>query len=116
MYTSGWPKNQNRFCHRIGRPPRLASKMCVPRWRSQNSRARAVVKTGKAMMASVEATSMFQTKIGIRNMVMPGARRVKIVVTMLMPDSTVAIPVRPMPMIHRSAPAPGEWTALDSGA
>ena len=30
MYTSGWPKNQNRCCHSIGAPPASASKMWAP--------------------------------------------------------------------------------------
>jgi len=33
MYTSGWPKNQNRCCHRMA-PPFPASKMCAPTRRS----------------------------------------------------------------------------------
>jgi hypothetical protein len=30
MYTSGWPKNQNRCCQRIGEPPLATSKKCKP--------------------------------------------------------------------------------------
>ena len=59
--------------------------------------------------------SMFQVKIGMRNMVMPGARRQSTVVMMLTAVRTVATPVSSTPMIHRSAPAPGEWMASDSG-
>ena len=58
---------------------------------------------------------MFQVKIGIRNMRMPGARMVITVVTMLtavrMPDT----PVSATAMIHRSLPRPGEYTLSDSG-
>ena len=54
-------------------------------------------------------TSMFQVKIGMRNMVMPGARRQKMVVTRLTPAKMVASPVSTSAMIHRSAPAPGEF-------
>ena len=60
-------------------------------------------------------TKMFQVKIGIRNIVMPGARRQTIVVTMLTAPRIVPRPATTRPMIHRSAPAPGEWTASDSG-
>ena len=49
-------------------------------------------------------------------MVMPGARRQKMVVTMLTAVAMVARPVSSRPTIHRSAPAPGECTASDSGA
>ena len=60
-------------------------------------------------------TKMFQVKIGIRNIVMPGARRQTIVVMKLTPPRIVPRPATIRPMIHRSAPAPGECTASDSG-
>jgi hypothetical protein len=49
--------------------------MWVPKCRSQNSMIRPLVSTGKAMRIRMPVTSMFQVKMGIRNMVMPGARR-----------------------------------------
>ena len=49
--------------------------MWVPKWRSQNSITTAAVSTGNAMRMRIPVTSMFQVKIGMRNMVMPGARR-----------------------------------------
>ena len=55
-------------------------------------------------------------KMGIRNMVMPGARMVMIVVTKLTPPKMVPRPPTAKPMNHRSAPALGEKTALLSGA
>ena len=55
---------------------RPASKMWAPRWRSANSMTPAAVSTGKAMSTSTLVTSMFQVKIGMRNMRMPGARMV----------------------------------------
>ena len=58
---------------------------------------------------------MFQVKIGIRNMVMPGARMQKIVVTKLTPPRIVPSPDSTSPMIHMSPPTPGEWNALVSG-
>ena len=58
---------------------------------------------------------MFQVKIGIRNIVMPGARSVITVVTMLTPPRIVPRPDSARPRIQRSAPAPGEFTALVSG-
>ena len=61
-------------------------------------------------------TRMFQVKIGIRNIVMPGARIVMIVVTKLTAPRMVPRPAIHRPMIHRSPPIPGERTALDSGA
>ena len=59
---------------------------------------------------------MFQVKIGIRNIVMPGARSVRIVVMMLTAPRMVPRPDRVRPKIQRSAPALGEKTTLFSGA
>ena len=58
---------------------------------------------------------MFQVKIGIRNMVMPGARMQMMVVTKLTPLRIVPSPDSTRPMIHMSPPMPGEFTALVSG-
>ncbi len=58
---------------------------------------------------------MFQVKIGIRNIVMPGARMHRIVVTKLTPPRIVPRPARIRPMIHMSPPMPGEYCALVSG-
>ena len=51
---------------------------------------------------------MFQVKIGIRNIVMPGARMQMIVVMKLTPPRIVPRPDRARPMIHMSPPTPGE--------
>ena len=58
---------------------------------------------------------MFQVKIGIRNMVMPGARSVRIVVTKLTPPRIVPRPEIARPMIQKSVPEPGELIASFSG-
>ena len=64
--------------------------MWVPKWRSANSIAPAAVSTGNAISTSKLVTNMFHVKIGMRNIVMPGARIVETVVMMLtavsMPD------------------------------
>ena len=60
-------------------------------------------------------TSVFQTKIGIRNIVMPGARMQMIVVMKLTAPRMVPRPAIHRPMIHRSPPTPGERTASESG-
>ena len=58
---------------------------------------------------------MFQTKIGIRNIVIPGARMQMIVVTKLTPPRMVPIPASHRPITHRSPPTPGERMAFESG-
>ncbi len=59
---------------------------------------------------------MFQVNTGIRNIVMPGARRVMIVVMKLTAPRMVPKPASASPMIHISAPMPGERTIELSGA
>ncbi len=79
-----------------------------PSLRSISSTSSAAASTGKARSTSIEVTRMFHVKIGIRNMVMPGARMQTIVVTKLTPPRIVPSPDRTSPMIHMSPPMPGE--------
>ena len=60
--------------------------------------------------------STFQVKIGIRNIVMPGARMQTIVVMKLTAPRIVPKPPSARPKTPRSPPRPGEYIALDSGA
>ncbi len=57
----------------------------------------------------------FQVKIGMRNIVMPGARMQMIVVMKLTEPRIVPKPEKARPMIHMSAPTPGDRTASESG-
>jgi hypothetical protein len=114
MYTSGCPKNQNRCCHRIG-PPVAGSYTWAPRCRSASSASRAAARSGNTMIIITLVMRTFQVKIGIRNIVIPGARRVTIVVIMLTAPRMVPRPERTSPMIHMSAPTSGWWVASDSG-
>jgi hypothetical protein len=67
-------------------------------------------------MAAISAViRMFQVKIGNRNIVMPGARSVMIVVIMLTEPRIVPRPERTRPAIHMSPPTPGECSHLLSG-
>src|SRR5690349_24541454 len=63
MYTSGWPKNQNR-CWYITGPPEEGSKMCVPSLRSASSASSVAASTGKAISTSRLVSSTFQVNIG----------------------------------------------------
>ena len=56
--------------------------------------------------------SMFQVNIGIRNIVMPGARMQMIVVMKLTAPRIVPKPAMARPKIHRSPPMPGERTRV----
>ena len=52
-------------------------------------------------------TSTVQVKIGIRNMVIPGARMHRIVVMKLTAPRMVPKPASASPKTHRSPPRPG---------
>ncbi|GHJ61420.1 hypothetical protein NOK12_39380 [Nocardioides sp. OK12] len=47
IYTSGWPKNQNKCWYKIGSPPPVGSKKDVLKFRSVKSIVIAPAKTGK---------------------------------------------------------------------
>ncbi|MCY1491807.1 hypothetical protein D3C76_846800 [compost metagenome] len=81
MYTSGWPKNQNRCWKRIGLPPSWSSgwpmeitagmKKLVPSRRSNSSMMALTNSAGNASRARIEAMKMPHTDSGMRNRVMP---------------------------------------------
>ena len=52
----------------------------------------------------------------MRNIVIPGARIVKIVVMKFTPPRIVPSPERARPITQRSAPIPGEYVEFASGA
>jgi reverse gyrase len=116
MYTSGCPNHQNRCWYRIGRPPASASNTWASKCRSAKSMATAAVSTGKATSTRKLVTTMFQVKTGMRNTVMPGARIVKTVVTMLTAVKMPEKPVRAMPRNHSSPPMLGVYVPSLSGA
>ena len=91
------------------------SKTWAPSSRSASSESSAPASTGNAISTSSDVTSVFQTKIGIRNIVMPGARMQMIVVMKLTAPRMVPRPAIHRPMTHRSPPTPGERTASESG-
>ena len=81
--------------------------MCIPKRRSPPSAKSAAASTGKTMSTRSEVTSTVQVKIGIRNIVMPGARRQMIVVMKLTAPRIVPKPASARPKTHRSPPRPG---------
>ncbi len=115
MYTSGCPKNQNRCCHSSA-PPLAASNTTEPKRRSASSTSRDAARTGNAIRIRIDVNRVFHTKIGIRNIVMPGARIPMMVVMKLTAPRIVPKPASARPMIHRSGPMPGERSRLLRGA
>jgi hypothetical protein len=61
-------------------------------------------------------TRVFQVKIGIRHMVMPGARMQMMVVMKLTAPRMVPKPDSARPKTQRSPPTPGLNVVFDSGA
>ena len=74
MYTSGWPKIQNRCWYSSGSPPAAGSKNSVPKLRSKNTMISATVTIGIANRVRNAITSIIHTNTGIRMSVMPGQR------------------------------------------
>jgi hypothetical protein len=67
MYTSGWPKNQNRCWYKIGSPPPEGSKNDVFRFRSVRSIVIAPAKTGRDRRRRITVIVTAQTNKGIRS-------------------------------------------------
>ena len=67
-------------------------KKFVPTYRSSISSAKAPVRAGKIAIASTWLHSAVQQNTGIFIIVMPGARILMMVVTMLMADNVVPTP------------------------
>src|SRR2546423_8962100 len=77
MYTSGWPKNQKRCCHKSGDPPACGCrrslitnpagmKKLVPATRSRISRMQAGIKTADAMSPMTDVMNHAHVEYGIR--------------------------------------------------
>src|SRR5258707_178565 len=67
-----------------------------------NSMISALVRTGVAITTRTLVTRTVQTRIGIRNRVIPGARILKIVTRKLIPPRIELVPISSTAMIHRS--------------
>ena len=88
-------------------PPFSASKTCAPNRRSAPRASSAAARTGNAISTRIDVTRMVQVNIGIRNIVMPGARMQMIVVMKLTAPRIVPNPARARPKTQRSPPSPG---------
>jgi len=100
-------------CQRIAEPPLAGFRNAPPvKFRSMNSRTSAVVNTGIANSARLCVTSTVQTKIGSRNIRIPGARIRKIVARKLTAPRIELKPSTVRPMIQRSTPVPSPGPKL----
>ena len=107
MYTSGWPKIQNRFWYINGSPPALALKKLVWKLRSENTMISAAVTGGIANRVRNAMTSIIQTNTGSRIIVMPGARMLRIVTRKFTAVATDPMPSMINPTAQKSGPRPG---------
>ena len=107
MYTSGWPKNQNRCWNSTGSPPPSAEKKVVPKLRSVSSMVMAPASTGSDSSSRNTVTRIDHTNSGILCRVMPGARMLKIVVMKLMAPRIDEAPARCSDRIAKSTAGPG---------
>jgi hypothetical protein len=107
MYTSGWPKSQNRCCHSTGSPPAAGLKKFDPKKRSNIIRNSATVMTGMANNVRNCDTSVIHVKIGMRSMSIPGARMLRQVTIRLAAPAVEAMPRISRPITQKSVPRPG---------
>ena len=70
----------------------------------------AAVIAGKAKMIKKEVTNVIQTNTGMRIRVMPGARRLMIVMMKLSAAATDATPSTSRPNPQKSVLSPGEYS------
>ncbi len=89
--------------------------MWAPSTRSAAAARIAAASTGKAISTRMLVMSVFHVKIGMRHMVIPGARIVRMVVMKFTAPRIVPKPLMPRPSIQRFPPTPGEKLALASG-
>lgn len=111
MYTSGWPKNQNRCWYSIGSPPPAGSKNDVLKLRSVNSIVMAPASTGRDSSNKTAVTSIDHTNNGNRLIVIPGTLIFTIVVMKFIALSIDDIPAKCKLNITRSTEGP-EWATI----
>ena len=114
MYTSGWPKNQNRCWNRIGSPPPSGLKKVVPKLRSVSSMVMPPASTGSDSSSRNAVTRIDHGNSGILCSVMPGARMLKMVVMKLMAPRIELAPAMWSERIAKSIAGPG-WPEVESG-
>ena len=115
MYTSGWPKIQNRCCQSNGSAPASTLKNVAPKLRWNISRNSATVMTGMANSSRNCTTRIIHVKTGIFISFMPGARMLRTVTIRLIAPVSEAMPVICRPSAQKSMPWLGENSALAFG-
>jgi len=94
MYTSGWPKNQNKCWKRIGSPPPVGSKNVVLKFRSVSSIVIAPARTGKDSKRRIVVINTDHTNKLSRSQIIPGARMLITVVIKFTAPKIEEIPAK----------------------
>jgi hypothetical protein len=115
IYTSGWPKNQNRCWYRIGSPPPAGSKNDVLRFRSVRSMVIAPARTGKDRRSSTTVITTAQTNRGIRSSRKPLHRILMTVVIKLIAPRMDDAPAKCKEKMAKSTDGPAWARFLDNG-
>jgi hypothetical protein len=106
IYTSGWPKNQNKCWYKIGSPPPAGSKKEVFKFRSVNSIVIAPANTGRDSNNKIAVKNTDHTNKGTRSQVIPGLRILIIVVIKLIAPKIELAPAKWSLKIAKSTEAP----------
>src|SRR5437016_2408472 len=93
----------NRDCASGGAPPATNWKKCAPRGRSSNSMTLAAVRLGIAKSSRKAVIRVIHVNNGIRLIVIPGARILRIVTTKLSEPAIEEIPRRSIPSSQKSS-------------
>ncbi len=109
MYTSGWPKIQNRCCHSSELPPNSGFEelhvVAAAHLEQEADPTTSVVKA-KTIMNAV--TSIAQANSGMRAKVMPGARNLRMLMMISMPAAMAATSATLRPRTQKSSGRSGE--------
>ena len=116
MYTSGWPKIQNRCCHSSGSAPAATEKNVASNSRWKMSSTSATVITGMANSSRNWITRIIHVNTGMRISDMPFVRMFSAVTIRLMAPDCEAMPVMMRPSAQMSMPCVGENVTLEFGA
>jgi len=106
MYTSGWPKNQNRCWYKIGSPPPEGSKKEVLKFRSVSNMVIAAARTGRERSKRITVIRVAQTNSGIRPLWIPSTRMFRTVEIKLIAPRIEEIPAKWREKIPKSTEGP----------
>jgi len=108
IYTSGWPKNQNKCWYKMGSPPPVGSKKDVLKFRSVSNIVMAPARTGNDRSRRTAVISTDQTNSGIESRFIEDDRMFMMVVMKLMAPRMEEAPARCKLKMARSTEIP-EW-------